>query len=55
MYELASHLGQPLSVILGMTVDEYHHWYTYLRIKSEREKKYVEQHRTGRHSRPSQR
>lgn len=39
MYYLAEHLGQPLSVVLDMTADEYHHWFTYLRIKSEKAKR----------------
>jgi hypothetical protein len=39
MYELAEHLGQPLSVILEMTADEYHHWWTFMRLKSERAKR----------------
>tara|TARA_Y100000004_G_scaffold185762_1_gene236410 strand:- start:469 stop:597 length:129 start_codon:yes stop_codon:yes gene_type:complete len=36
MFQLAEHLGQPLSTILAMTVDEYQHWFTYLRLKNER-------------------
>jgi hypothetical protein len=36
MYELAQTLGQPLSVVLEMTVDEFHHWYTFLRLKHEK-------------------
>jgi hypothetical protein len=36
MYQLAEHLGQPLSTVLEMTVDEYQHWFTYLRIKQEK-------------------
>jgi hypothetical protein len=39
MYELADYLGQPLSVILEMTVDEYQHWFTFIRLKSERARK----------------
>lgn len=34
MYQLAEHLGQPLDTILGMTVDEFNHWFTYLSIKN---------------------
>lgn len=34
MYQLAEHLGQPLDTILGMTVDEFNHWFTYLGIKN---------------------
>jgi len=33
MYQLAEHLGQPLSTVLQMTVDEFQHWFTYLRLK----------------------
>jgi len=36
MYQLAEHLGQPLSTIFGMTVDEYNHWFTYLKIKNQK-------------------
>jgi hypothetical protein len=39
MFQLAEHLGQPLSAILEMTVDEFNHWFSYLRIKAERHKK----------------
>jgi hypothetical protein len=39
MYTLADHLGQPLSSILAMTVNEYDHWFTFLRLKGERAKK----------------
>jgi len=35
MYELASRLGQPLSTIQQMTVDEFNHWWTYFRLKQE--------------------
>ncbi len=35
MFQLAEHLGQPLSVILQMSADEYYHWFTYLRLKAE--------------------
>lgn len=38
MFFLAEHLGQPLSAVLDMTVDEYNHWFSYLRIKAERQK-----------------
>ena len=34
MYQLAEHLGQPLATILGMTVDEFNHWFAYLQIKN---------------------
>lgn len=33
MYEIAHTLGQPLSVVLEMTSDEFTHWFTFLRIK----------------------
>jgi hypothetical protein len=46
MYELAQTLGQPLSVVLEMTVDEFHHWYTFLRLKLEMAK--GKKHGTGR-------
>ena len=36
MYELADHLGQPLSTILSMTENEYNHWWTFLRLRQER-------------------
>lgn len=36
MYELADHLGQPLSTVLSMTENEYNHWWTFLRIRQER-------------------
>jgi hypothetical protein len=39
MYQLAEHLGQPLSTVLEMTMDEYNHWFTYLRIKHEKMEK----------------
>jgi len=35
MFELASRLGQPLSVVLDMTVNEFNHWFTYYRVKQE--------------------
>jgi hypothetical protein len=35
MFELASRLGQPLSVIMDMTADEFEHWFVYYRIKQE--------------------
>jgi len=38
MYQLAEHLGQPLSTILSMTVDEFSHWFTYLKIKNQKMK-----------------
>jgi hypothetical protein len=38
MYELASTLGQPLSVILDMTEEEFLHWFTYYRVKDKRSK-----------------
>jgi len=41
MYQLANHLGQPLSVVLDMTVDEYNHWFTFIKIKTERENRHV--------------
>tara|TARA_Y100000114_G_scaffold94006_1_gene87371 strand:+ start:330 stop:461 length:132 start_codon:yes stop_codon:yes gene_type:complete len=34
MYQLAEHLGQPLSTILNMTVEEFQHWFTYFKIKA---------------------
>jgi len=37
MYYLAEHLGQPLSTILEMTVTEFRHWFTYLRVKRDQE------------------
>lgn len=40
MYQLAEHLGQPLSTILAMTVNEFNHWFIYLRIKDERIKEH---------------
>ncbi len=36
MYQLAEHLGQPLSTILAMTASEFNHWFTYLRLKHEK-------------------
>jgi len=36
MFQLAEHLGQPLSTILAMTDDEFNHWFVYLRLKQER-------------------
>tara|TARA_R100000951_G_scaffold101904_1_gene93770 strand:- start:1 stop:129 length:129 start_codon:yes stop_codon:yes gene_type:complete len=35
MYELASRLGQPLSVVLDMTVTEFEHWFTYYKLKQD--------------------
>lgn len=43
MYELAHALGHPLSVILSMTVDEFNHWFTFLRLKHDKGKKNVRQ------------
>lgn len=56
MYHLAEHLGQPLQTVLDMTVEEYNHWFAYLKIKALREKnngKYRPVHRNIRkqHSR----
>lgn len=42
MYELADYLGQPLSVILDMTVSEYEHWFTFIKLKNERARKQSE-------------
>jgi hypothetical protein len=39
MYELAQTLGQPLSVVLEMTIEEFTHWFTFLRLKHEQGKK----------------
>jgi hypothetical protein len=39
MYELADYLGQPLSVILDMTVSEYEHWFTFIKLKNDRARK----------------
>lgn len=36
MYQLAEHLGQPLSTVLAMTADEFNYWFTYLRLKNEK-------------------
>ena len=36
MYELANHLGEPLSTVLAMTEDEFNHWWTFLRIRQEK-------------------
>jgi len=36
MFQLAEHLGQPLSTILAMTPDEFNYWFEYLRLKQER-------------------
>ena len=36
MYELANHLGEPLSTVLAMTEDEFNHWWTFLRIRNEK-------------------
>jgi hypothetical protein len=36
MFELADRLGQPLQVILDMTVSEFQHWFTFLKLKDER-------------------
>ena len=35
MYELADRLGQPLQVVLDMTVEEYNHWFTFLKVKDQ--------------------
>tara|TARA_R110000796_G_scaffold109264_1_gene220642 strand:+ start:682 stop:804 length:123 start_codon:yes stop_codon:yes gene_type:complete len=37
MYQLAEHLGQPLSTIYEMTVDEFNHWFTFLKLKRAKE------------------
>jgi len=34
MYELADHLGQPLDVVLRMTVSEF--WFTFLKLKADK-------------------
>ena len=36
MYELANHLGEPLSTVLAMTENEFNHWWTFLRIRQEK-------------------
>jgi len=36
MYELANHLGEPLSTVLAMTEDEFNHWWTFLRLRQEK-------------------
>jgi hypothetical protein len=36
MFQLAEHLGQPLSTILAMTANEFNSWFTYLRIKNDK-------------------
>lgn len=36
MYDLADYLKQPLKVIMEMTVSEFDHWHTYLKLKHER-------------------
>lgn len=38
MYELAHELRQPLSAIFEMTIDEFTHWFTFLKIKHEKAK-----------------
>ena len=35
MYELATRLGQTLTTIQQMTVDEFNHWWTFFRLKQE--------------------
>jgi hypothetical protein len=37
MYSLADYLGQPLSTIYAMTVDEFNHWFTFIKLKREKE------------------
>lgn len=39
MYTLAERLGHPLSVIMAMTMEEYNHWFTFLRLQQQRAKK----------------
>lgn len=46
MFQLAEHLGQPISVILQMSADEYYHWFTYLRLKAEE----ISKHDSGNHN-----
>ena len=36
MYELADHLGQPLDVVLRMTVSEFQTWFTFLKLKADK-------------------
>lgn len=43
MYEIAHTLGQPLSVVLDMTVDEFTHWFTFLRLKFDKGNKHGRQ------------
>lgn len=38
MYELAYELRQPLSAIFEMTIDEFTHWFTFLKIRHEKAK-----------------
>lgn len=39
MYELADKLGQPLSVIMEMTVSEFDHWWTFFKLRQQRQEK----------------
>lgn len=54
MYYLAEHLGQPLQAVLDMTADEYNHWFTYLKLKAERQKQ-DGQHRSHSTNKPKPR
>ena len=51
MYELAHTLGQPLSVVLEMTVDEFSHWFTFLRLKFDKGKQHGRKHHDSKHNR----
>lgn len=48
MYELAERLGQPLQTVLDMTVEEYQHWFTFLKVKAELQRKHSDGKGKGR-------
>jgi hypothetical protein len=49
MFELAQHLGQPLSVILDMTAMEYEYWSTFRKVHSRWQSEILEKAKEGKH------
>jgi len=35
MFALAEHLGKTISEIQGLTIDEWHHWLAYFKLKKQ--------------------
>lgn len=47
MFELAERLGQPLQTVLDMTVEEYQHWFTFIKVKAGLQRKQANGKRTN--------